>query len=341
MEKYQILPRTLSLITTYKCSASCENCCFECSPHRQEELPLSEAKKYINDVSKKFPSIRTIVLTGGENFLNVEKTICLLNHAKRKGLNCRIVTNGFWASSQEKAYNLLKRCKDAGLDEINFSTGDDHLNFVPIKNITNAISSALSLDITTIVNIESGKGREFNRKKLLAKLDSSLLSTKRNKFSIINGMWMPFTQESLNNLQPINKGYFHPVMDRCTNLFSGITISPNCHLLACCGLPVKYIKYLDLGNLYNNDIKELFLYQFNDFLKIWLFVEGPYKILLFIEKMLKEDIPELKVLSHMCFYCACLFTNKKYLTAAQYFYNQKYESVIVRFYLLLKQMKKK
>lgn len=341
MKKYQILPKTLSLIITYKCSAACENCCFECSPQRQEELSLFEAKKYIDDVSRIFPSIRTIVLTGGEVFLNVEKAICLLAHAKKKGLNCRIVTNGFWASSKEKAYNILEKCKDAGLDEINFSTGDDHLSFVPIKNITNAIFSALSLDITTVVNIESGKGREFDRKKLLEKLDTSFLSTKSNRFSIINGMWMPFTQESLNALQPINKEYYHPAMDRCTNLFSGITISPNCHLLACCGLPVKYIKYLDLGNLYKNDVKDLFLHQFNDFLKIWLFVEGPYKILLFVEKVLKNEVPELKVLSHMCFYCACLFTNQKYLATAKHFYNLKYESVILRFYLLLNQMKKK
>ena len=37
--------KSLSLVTTYKCTASCANCCFECNPNRSEKMPLNIAKK--------------------------------------------------------------------------------------------------------------------------------------------------------------------------------------------------------------------------------------------------------------------------------------------------------
>lgn len=43
-----IPPTTLTLITTYKCSAACNNCCFECNPDRKEKLPLSLAISHID-----------------------------------------------------------------------------------------------------------------------------------------------------------------------------------------------------------------------------------------------------------------------------------------------------
>ncbi len=148
---------------------------------------------------------------------------------------------------------------------------------------------------------------------------------------------MPFTKESLPYLPPIDKETNHPSKDRCTNLFNALTISPDNRLLACCGLPVLYIKHLDLGNLNRFSMDTLYDNQFNDFLKIWLFVDGPYKILLFVEKKLGFELPECRVLSHICFYCAALFTNKMYLNTAQKFYKEVFPSIMLRYSFIVKQ----
>ena len=60
--------KSLSLVTTYKCTASCANCCFECNPNRSEKMPLNIAKKYIDEVISVFNEIEVVVLTGGECF---------------------------------------------------------------------------------------------------------------------------------------------------------------------------------------------------------------------------------------------------------------------------------
>ncbi len=334
-----IKPTTMSIITTFKCSAACDNCCFECNPKRTEKLPLEIALGHIENSISKFPSLKVVVITGGECFLDISYMSSIIKYAKSKGLICRVVTNGFWAKDKESAIELLSKLKSEGLDEINFSTGDDHLNYVPIKSIKNGISAAISLNLVTVVNIESGKDRKFNMSEFLDDPEMlSLTKNSQNRLSIINGVWMPFTKESICYLPPLDPKSYHPVMDRCTNLFTSLTISPTNRLLACCGLPVMYIRHLDLGNLSTHHIDELYDCQFDDFLKIWLFVEGPYKILTFVESKLGYNtVPELKILSHMCFYCACLFSSDKYLDVLKSHYQEKFASIMMRYNFLTKQ----
>lgn len=68
----RIEPKTLTLITTFKCTASCANCCFDCNPNRSELLNVDFAIDLIEKCIKIFPSIKALVLTGGEAFLYFE-----------------------------------------------------------------------------------------------------------------------------------------------------------------------------------------------------------------------------------------------------------------------------
>lgn len=333
-------PTTLTLITTYKCTASCSNCCFDCKPNRREKLPLEVAISHINNAIDKFNSIEVVALTGGECFIDMDYLITLIKEVHSHNRICRVVTNGFWAKSPDIATQILRECIDAGLDEINFSTGDDHLEYVCYNNIVNGICAALDLGLTVVVNIESGSDRNFKIEKLLQnRRISDLISNlgaNSTKFSIMNGVWMPFTKESLSRLPLLNKNVPHPCKERCSNLFNAITISPDNRLFACCGLPVRYIKHLDLGNLYKYSIDELYSNQFNDFIKIWLYVDGPYNILSFIEQKIQDEIPECRVLSHTCFYCAALFTNPFYLSIAAKYYKEVFSSIMLRYSFLIK-----
>lgn len=328
-------PYSITLILTYKCSAACENCCFECSPKREGKMSVDFAKQLISQSIAFNPSIKTLVLTGGEVMLYFEELKQIISFGKEKNLICRIVTNGFWGISLEKAVDLLKELKEIGLDELNISTGDDHLEYVSIDKIKNCIIASLSLQIRTIINLETGNDRKFGVDEL-NRIIYNVNTKNQDLLSIINGMWMPFTKESLGTLEKIPENYIHPAMDKCPNLFSSITVSPNNEMFSCCGLPVKYIRYLHLGNLSNGNIADFYNNQVFDFLKVWLYVEGPFKILSYIENNTDIIIPEIHVLSHMCFYCACLFTNEKYLNAARMCYKKKYNNVMIKYYLLIK-----
>ena len=47
-------PATLTLITTYTCSAACRECCFECTPHVTGKLALTDITQAIDEASSQF-----------------------------------------------------------------------------------------------------------------------------------------------------------------------------------------------------------------------------------------------------------------------------------------------
>ena len=61
-------PHTLSLITTHRCTAACDHCCFSCSPDVQDHIPIPNLYRYIHEAAE-IKTIKVIVFTGGECFL--------------------------------------------------------------------------------------------------------------------------------------------------------------------------------------------------------------------------------------------------------------------------------
>lgn len=341
MKTLSISPTTLTIISTYRCTSSCTDCCFACNPNRKESLAVEDIMKIIDATLACYASIKMVVITGGECFLLGQGLNTIVQYVKTKGVSCRVVSNGFWAYSKDKACDVLSELKENGLTEINFSTGDDHLQYVPLRYIMNGIEAALELDLTVALNVETGVGRHFSLNDLLVKDDfKKYLSPYiyHKPLIVVQGQWMPFTQESLSVI--LNDGQKMSVANqgRCVNLFSSITVSPTKHLHACCGLPAISIHFFDLGKIETlDDIRRAYECQFDDFLKIWLFTEGPYSILSFIAKKI-ECVPELDHNFHMCFLCASIFCNQVYLNVLQRNYKEVYSKVLLKFFLLKKQL---
>jgi MoaA/NifB/PqqE/SkfB family radical SAM enzyme len=333
-------PTTISFITTNKCSAACKNCCYGCNPKKKDKLTLNEMKDYIDQSLEAYPTIQLLVLTGGECFLLEKDLNKIVKYGVEKGLNVRVVTNAYWATSFKKAYLRLKELVDVGLNEINISTGDDHQEWVSYDNIIYAIVASLKHNIVAAVNIETNSISKFNAKKL--KVDCRLkkyLSKYKDKFIVIESVWMPFKvstnneikESSLNNI----KISLPCLKKRCTNLFSTITINPFHKMLACCGLTAECTAYLDLGSVKKYPIKQLYENQFNDLAKIWLYTEGPKKILDFIhEKSNTEHIDTANW--HLCQICADIFRKEQNIEILQEYGPQVFSNIILKYSLLNK-----
>ena len=164
MESLIINPAILTFITTYTCTSACKNCCFQCSPKRKEKLTVDEMKQYIDASIESYSRLKLMVLTGGEPFIYGKKIEDIIQHASKAGLMTRIVSNGFWAKNYDSAYKRIQSLKEAGLTEINFSTGDDHLEFVPIKTIKNGALASLRQGMTVVINVEAAQDRKFDSK---------------------------------------------------------------------------------------------------------------------------------------------------------------------------------
>ncbi|EGJ27896.1 hypothetical protein [Streptococcus porcinus] len=59
-------PKSIGILTTMKCTAACQECCFECSPNRKERITFTEIKEIIDSIVIAFPTIKVIAWTGGE-----------------------------------------------------------------------------------------------------------------------------------------------------------------------------------------------------------------------------------------------------------------------------------
>jgi hypothetical protein len=258
----------------------------------------------------------------------------------------RIVSNAFWAKNYNTAFRRIEKLTEAGLNEINFSTGDDHLEFVPIENIKNATLASLKQNLEVAINVESADNRKFDSKFFFKDPDLQDYIIK-GKLKIVSGLWIPFDQSTGNVINDENdendlgtrkqRIYIENYI-KCINLFSGITIEPNHRMLACCGITSKCVKYLDLGDVRQFSIKELYDRQFKDFLKIWIATEGTHKIMDFIA--VYTSVASNYKREHACLVCEKILSNTQYIQILKNNYRKVYSNILFKYFINKKELEK-
>ncbi|MGL5706113.1 MAG: radical SAM protein [Tannerellaceae bacterium] len=323
-------PNTLTFIVTYNCTSSCPNCCFKCNPKRKEKLTTEEIISVIDFLSEHYNSLKTIVLTGGEPFTLEDDLVDIISYISSKNLNSRIVTNAFWANNYEIAYSQISKLKQAGLSEINFSTGDEHLKFTPYDNIVFATMASLDNNISVAINVESSDNKTFKSTKLyndhrLSKyLDSP---DKYPLFKILNGTWVYLNTES-NSTCP-STPLQTPHSEACTSMLGNICLSPNMEYLACCGFGNIYNKYLNIGHVNSQNITQIYNAQFDDIIKIWLYTEGPLKIAEWINKSSNNPISIQN--KHSCEICNTILSDTNYITFLKQNIKHIYSNIVLKY----------
>jgi hypothetical protein len=68
------------------------------------------------------------------------------------------VTNAHWAHSLDAARDRLDKLIAAGLHEINYSTGDEHVRFVPLEHVAIACVAAAERAFRVHVMVELKAG---------------------------------------------------------------------------------------------------------------------------------------------------------------------------------------
>ncbi len=328
-----IHPKILTFVTTFQCTAACKNCCFGCNPTLKQRLTYEQMKHYTDEAVKYYgKSLKILVLTGGECFLLKEDLNKIIKYANSKELLTRVVTNEYWAKTYNDAYNTLKNLRDCGLNEINFSTGDDHQEWISYDNIVNGCMASMDLGLTCLINVETHDASKFSG--ITFRQDYRLttyfdITKYKHPLKIEQGVWIPFdTKTSVSYEKFQNK---EDINNRCSSLFNTIPINPYSNVFSCCGLPSEHIRPLRLGNLENKNIQELYESQFKDLLKIWIFLDGPYKVLKFIHN--KRGIQK-NVFGHICSVCAEIFKDSENIQWIKDHYNEIMPSIMFKYVML-------
>lgn len=148
-------PSGIHLLLTYKCNAACEHCFLSCAPGRGGVVSLEETRKYVADAARA-RYINHFFIEGGEPFLYPELLRDTLAEIAGAGYWLGVLTNGFWAVSDEKARAALEPLVEAGLGSLGISTDAWHERFVPVERAERAARVAQELGIDADLMVCSG-----------------------------------------------------------------------------------------------------------------------------------------------------------------------------------------
>ncbi|MEA2664709.1 MAG: hypothetical protein QOI11_1653 [Candidatus Eremiobacteraeota bacterium] len=276
-------PRFLSLITTRRCTAACDNCCFGCSPKAAKAIPVPRMHGLIDEAAA-IPSMEMVAFTGGECFLLGKELDALVARAARLALRTRVVTNGYWAVTPLAAQRRLANLRAVGLCEIHLSTGMFHERFVPVARVLHAARAAAEAGLAVSVSVEECAGSTFDGSAVDAELDDLMRS---GRVQILRQPWIANAEGRSDTRlahDPASSRFLSENRGGCSTILDVLSVTPDQTLIACCGFTMEAIPDLHLGSVAERRLDEVLAAAPTDLMKYWLHVEGPEAILAFVQR---------------------------------------------------------
>lgn len=314
-----ITPHTITLLTTFRCNAACDNCCLGCRPGVGRTMTLDEMKYYIDTCIKAYPeSIISVSFTGGECFLLGSVLDEIIRYSHQRGLSVGLVTNGFWGKSYSEATKRIESLKKNGLGSITFSVGEDHQHILPLVGCRNAVVAAARAGYNVSLRLETDFA---GRSTILNKLEKDvpfMRLVKNGKIKIVGFEWRKFNNEIRHpqsypwHIGPYGK--FEP----CKSLNGTISITPYGDVLACAGIACARIPALRLGNIWKQPLVDMYNSITADMLKVWILRKGPQDVLQYVYENSKIRFHDT---GPHCDSCMEIFGNPKIIPFLKETYN--------------------
>ncbi|MFC2022198.1 radical SAM protein [Chloroflexota bacterium] len=112
-------------LLTYTCNFECDHCFVYSSPRVKGTFTLNQIKRVFEELIK-IGTIRQVYFEGGEAFLFYPLMIEGIRIARDKGFEAGIVTNAYWATTEEDAELWLKSPCELGIFDLSLSDDSFH-----------------------------------------------------------------------------------------------------------------------------------------------------------------------------------------------------------------------
>jgi len=119
------------IIATYMCTLSCEHCFVCSSPESQGTITPSQVTALL-DQTDALGTVEWIYFEGGEPFLFYPVLVDGIRKARKRGYKVGIVTNGYFATSEENARFFLEPIHELGIADLSIS--DDVFHYEDREN---------------------------------------------------------------------------------------------------------------------------------------------------------------------------------------------------------------
>lgn len=276
-------PYCICLFLTFRCNASCVNCCNGCRPDFGRTMTTEQMRRYVDICLDAYPdSITRLALSGGECFMLGSDLDEIVRYGASKGLSVDVISNGYWGKSYKSAYERIKGLKDIGLQAITFSVGEDHQHLIPLKCCRNAIVASARAGYTVSVRIQDNmlSGNPTYKKLKKDTAFMRLVESKRIELSFND--WQEFNNETIHKRRRAYRLRPYGESSGCKFIGNEIIISPYGDVMACCGIGLFRFPQIRLGNIEKDPIKDIYERTFQDALKMWIRCSGPKAVLQYV-----------------------------------------------------------
>lgn len=239
------------MIYNFVCNAKCDHCLVQASPRRREKLSPETAKEILRLGAEHGKSF--LDLSGGEIMVFRREVYDIASTARDLGYFVCMNTNGFWASSPERAKRIVAQLQESGVQAIFPSASAYHLDYVPLQRVKNVRAACDELGVTHELNWVTSDRPEVDawmRKELGIEDETVYFDA-----LTLNGN----DPATIERLKTIYRTRTPDEIDDCFSVHLGV--NPRGHVVTTCNMTNRNEKYRGtpffLGNFYETPFEEI------------------------------------------------------------------------------------
>ncbi|MHA2244239.1 MAG: radical SAM protein [Candidatus Hodarchaeales archaeon] len=137
----------IHFLLTMTCNFECDHCFLHCGPTFEGTFTLNQLRA-VHDEMKKMGTIKMVYYEGGEPFLFYPLMLEGIKMSHKMGFKTGVVTNSYWAISDEDAELWLKPLLDQGISDVSVSNDVFHHGEEKINPATRALKALKLLNMS-------------------------------------------------------------------------------------------------------------------------------------------------------------------------------------------------
>lgn len=148
------------LLLTYRCDNECDHCFVWGSPSAKGVMRLRDVFALLTE-ARRLGTVRYVSIEGGEPFLYYPVMVRALREAARLGYRVEVLSNCYWATSEEDAVEWLLPIAQTGNAQLSLSSDPYHGEGWETEGVKNAVEAAKKLGIPVgIISIEDPRAED-------------------------------------------------------------------------------------------------------------------------------------------------------------------------------------
>ena len=277
-----------------QCNIRCGHCVAANESHGTAKMDFDRAKSIIQEMAG--CHVAGISFTAGEPLLFFDDVCKLIQLCRENGIYSRVVTNGYWAKTRERADRIILELMSNGLSQLRLSYSRWHQQHIDRENIVRAVLSCQKNGLDYFISFVT----DFSEKD-----DSFEQFLRDHHFKFFPEPVIYFGRASEFDRKRVFTDY-RP------NLCSmNPYLSPELDMFACCDGADRFSKtdFLHLGNLRKDRVDTLFRKREIDLLYHFIRTMGLTNIASFLGFKARDIVQYRK-----CELCEELFNSEENLS---------------------------